>query len=123
MINKNDLESHINIEKLDKDKIIYISALNNSGIDKLKEKIKEIFNFDKITTSDLTYLTNARSLSLLRQSLNSLNDIKNGLKDNLPIDMLEIDLKNIWELLGSIIGETYEDELIDQLFSQFCLGK
>ena len=123
VINKNDLESHINIEKLDKDKIIYISALNNSGIDKLKEKIKEIFNFDKITTSDLTYLTNARSLSLLRQSLNSLNDIKNGLKDNLPIDMLEIDLKNIWELLGSIIGETYEDELIDQLFSQFCLGK
>ena len=123
VINKNDLESHINIEKLDNDKIIYISALNNSGIDKLKEKIKEIFNFDKITTSDLTYLTNARSLSLLRQSLNSLNDIKNGLKDNLPIDMLEIDLKNIWELLGSIIGETYEDELIDQLFSQFCLGK
>ena len=123
VINKNDLESHINIEKLDKDKIIYISALNNSGIDKLKEKIKEIFNFDKITTSDLTYLTNARSLSLLRQSLNSLNDIKIGLKNNLPIDMLEIDLKNIWELLGSIIGETYEDELIDQLFSQFCLGK
>ena len=123
VINKNDLESHINIEKLDKDKIIYISALNNSGIDKLKEKIKEIFNFDKITTSDLTYLTNARSLSLLRQSLNSLNDIKNGLKNNLPIDMLEIDLKNIWELLGSIIGETYEDELIDQLFNQFCLGK
>lgn len=123
VINKNDLESHINIEKLDKDKIIYISALNNSGIDKLKEKIKEIFNFDKITTSDLTYLTNARSLSLLRQSLNSLNDIKIGLKENLPIDMLEIDLKNIWELLGSIIGETYEDELIDQLFSQFCLGK
>ena len=123
VINKNDLESHINIEKLDKDKIIYISALNNSGIDKLKEKIKDIFNFDKITTSDLTYLTNARSLSLLRQSLNSLNDIKIGLKNNLPIDMLEIDLKNIWELLGSIIGETYEDELIDQLFSQFCLGK
>ena len=123
VINKNDLESHINIEKLDNDKIIYISALNNSGIDKLKEKIKEIFNFDKITTSDLTYLTNARSLSLLRQSLNSLNDIKIGLKNNLPIDMLEIDLKNIWELLGSIIGETYEDELIDQLFSQFCLGK
>ena len=52
-----------------------------------------------------------------------INDIKKGLKDDLPIDMLEIDLKNIWKLLGSIIGETYEDELIDQLFSQFCLGK
>ena len=123
VINKNDLESHINIEKLDKDKIVYISALNNIGIDELKEKIKEIFNLDQIATSDLTYLTNARSLSLLRQALNSLNDIKKGLQDNLPIDMLEIDLKNIWELLGSIIGETYEDELVDQLFSQFCLGK
>ena len=123
VINKNDLESHINIEKLDKDKIVYISALNNIGIDELKEKIKEIFNLDQIATSDLTYLTNARSLSLLRQALNSLNDIKKGLQENLPIDMLEIDLKNIWELLGSIIGETYEDELVDQLFSQFCLGK
>ena len=123
VINKNDLESHINIEKLDKDKIIYISALTNFGIDDLKAKIKQIFNFEQITTSDLTYLTNARSLSLLRQALNSLIDIKKGLENNLPIDILEIDLKHIWELLGSIIGETYEDELIDQLFSQFCLGK
>ena len=123
VINKTDLKQNIDISNLNQDKIVYISALNNSGIDKLKEKIKEIFNFDKITTSDLTYLTNARSLSLLRQSLNSLNDIKIGLKNNLPIDMLEIDLKNIWELLGSIIGETYEEELIDQLFSQFCVGK
>ncbi len=123
VINKNDLESHINIEKLDKDKIIYISALTNFGIDDLKAKIKQIFNFDQITTSDLTYLTNARSLSLLHQALNSLIDIKKGLENNLPIDILEIDLKHIWELLGSIIGETYEDELIDQLFSQFCLGK
>ena len=123
VINKNDLESCINIENLDKDKIVYISALNNVGIDELKLKIRKIFNFDQIITSDLTYLTNARSLSLLRQALNSINDIKKGLKDDLPIDMLEIDLKNIWKLLGSIIGETYEDELIDQLFSQFCLGK
>ena len=123
VINKNDLKSNINIEKLDKDKIIYISALNNVGIDKLKTKIKEIFNFDKIATSDLTYLTNARSLSFLRQALSSINDIKEGLKNNLPIDMLELDLKNVWDLLGSIIGETYEDELIDQLFSQFCVGK
>ena len=53
----------------------------------------------------------------------ALIDIKKGLENNLPIDILEIDLKHIWELLGSIIGETYEDELIDQLFSQFCLGK
>ncbi len=123
VINKTDLDSKIDISKLDKDKIIYISALNNKGIDDLKNKIKEIFNLDKIETSDLTYLTNARSISLLKQSLNAITDIKMGIGNNLPIDMLEIDLKNVWNLLGSIIGVTYEEELIDQLFSQFCLGK
>ena len=123
VINKNDLDSKLDISKLDKDKIIYISALNNEGIDSLKNKIKTIFNLDKIETSDLTYLTNARSISLLKQSLNAITDIKMGIGNNLPIDMLEIDLKNVWNLLGSIIGVTYEEELIDQLFSQFCLGK
>ena len=123
VINKNDLESKLDISKLDESKLVYISALNNEGIDQLKNRIKQIFNLDKIETSDLTYLTNARAISLLKQSLNSITDIKNGLNDNLPIDMLEIDLKNVWNLLGSIIGDTYEEELIDQLFSQFCLGK
>ena len=123
VINKNDLENKLDISKLDKDKIINISALNNNGIDDLKNKIKQIFNLDKIETSDLTYLTNARSISLLKQALNAITDIKMGIGNNLPIDMLEIDLKNVWNLLGSIIGVTYEEELIDQLFSQFCLGK
>ena len=123
VINKNDLDSKLDISKLDDSKLIYISALNNEGIDELKNKIKSIFNLDKIETSDLTYLTNARSISLLKQSLNAITDIKMGIGNNLPIDMLEIDLKNVWNLLGSIIGVTYEEELIDQLFSQFCLGK
>ena len=123
VINKTDLKQNIDISNLNQDKIVYISALNNSGIDNLKNKIKEIFNFDQIITSDLTYLTNARSISLLKNALKSINDIKIGLKNNLPIDMLEIDLKNVWDQLGSIIGATYEEELIDQLFSQFCVGK
>ena len=123
VINKNDLENKLDISKLAKEKIINISALNNNGIDELKNKIKQIFNLDKIETSDLTYLTNARSISLLKQALNAITDIKMGIGNNLPIDMLEIDLKNVWNLLGSIIGVTYEEELIDQLFSQFCLGK
>ena len=123
VVNKIDLEKKIETDKLDQNKIVYISALNNEGIDKLKDKIKEIFNFEQIETDDLTYLTNARSLSLLRQSLKLINDIKNGVEKDLPIDILEIDLKKVWELLGNIIGETYEEELIDQLFSQFCLGK
>ena len=73
--------------------------------------------------NDLTYLSSARSISLLNQSLNKLYDVKNALKENLPIDFIEIDLRNIWNLLGEIIGETYTDELIDKLFSKFCLGK
>ena len=123
VINKNDLESKINIELLDKDKIVFISALNNKGIDDLKNKIKQIFNLEKIETKDMTYLTSARALSLLKQCLISIEEVKKGIDLNNPIDMVEIDLKNIWQLLGSIIGQTYEDELIDQLFSQFCLGK
>ncbi len=123
VINKTDLETKINLEHFDTNKIVFISALNNIGIEDLKNKIKEIFNLEKIETSDLTYLTNARSISLLKQSLNLIKDIKKGIDNNLPIDMLEIDLKNVWNLLGNIIGETYEEELLDQLFSQFCLGK
>lgn len=123
VINKTDLESKIELTNLDNSKVVFISALNNIGIEDLKNKIKEIFNLGKIETLDLTYLTNARSISLLRQSLNLIKDIRKGINNELPIDMLEIDLKNVWNLLGNIIGETYEDELIDQLFSQFCLGK
>ena len=123
VINKNDLESKIDIELLDKEKIVFISALNNDGIDNLKNKIKQIFNLEKIETKDMTYLTSARALSLLKQCLISIEEVKKGILLNNPVDMIEIDLKNIWQLLGSIIGQTYEDELIDQLFSQFCLGK
>ena len=82
-----------------------------------------MFNFEKLETEDLTYLTNARSLSILNKCLSSIEDVKHGINDNMPIDLVGIDIKNIWNLLGEIIGETYQEELIDQLFSQFCLGK
>jgi len=123
VINKSDLDSKIELANIDEKNIVRISALNNEGIDELKNKIKEIFNLDKIETDDLTYLSNARVMSLLHECQNNLNEIKNGINNQLPIDMLEIDLKNLWTTLGKIIGQTYEDELIDQLFSQFCLGK
>ena len=71
----------------------------------------------------MTYLTNARSIAILKQALDSLREVEEGIKNHMPIDMVEIDIKNIWNLLGEIIGESYEEELIDQLFSQFCLGK
>ena len=121
IVNKIDLKNKLNLNKLDD--YIEISVKNDIGIDKLKEKIKELFNLEKLDTGDYTYLSSARSISLLKESLKSLSDVKKGINNNLPIDMIEIDLKNVWSILGEIIGETYKDELIDQLFSQFCLGK
>lgn len=122
VVNKCDLDKIIELdEKIDN--IVYISALENKGIDDLKQKIKDIFNLEKIETNNMTYLSNARSISLIEKALASLNSVTLGINNMLPIDMVEIDLKDSWNLLGQIIGETYEDELIDQLFSRFCLGK
>ena len=100
-----------------------MSALNNEGTKELKEKIKELFNLEELDSKNLNYVTNARELAKLNQTLDSINEVYKGINNNVPIDLLEIDLKKAWELLGEIIGKTYSDELIDQLFSQFCLGK
>ena len=100
-----------------------MSIKKNIGIQELKDKIKELFNLEKIETSDLTYLTNARSIAILKQGLKNIKDIKQGIKKNITLDMLEIDIRNLWSLLGTITGETYEEELVDKIFSRFCLGK
>ena len=121
IVNKIDLENKIDKSLLKE--YIEISIKDDIGIDKLKNKIKEIFNLEQLDNQDLTYLSSARSISLLKQALESLESVKEGIKNKMPVDMVEIDLKQMWSLLGEIIGETYTDELIDQLFSQFCLGK
>ncbi len=121
IVNKVDLKKKIDLSILDN--YIEMSIKNDTGIEDLRKKIKEIFKLEKINTSDFTYLSSARSISLLKKALISLEDVKKGIEENIPVDMVEIDLKNIWSTLGEIIGETYTDELIDQLFSQFCLGK
>lgn len=121
IVNKIDLENKLDLSNLSE--YIEISIKNDIGIDNLKNRIKEMFNLEQIDQNDFTYLSSARSISLLKKSLESLNDVRIGIKNNMPIDMIEIDLKQMWSILGEIIGETYTDELIDQLFSQFCLGK
>ena len=103
--------------------IVYLSALNKVGIEDLKKKIKEIFNLEKLETSDLNYLTGTKNIAILKEALKSIDDVEQAIKNNMPIDMLEIDIKNIWTSLGTIIGETYSEELIDEMFSRFCLGK
>lgn len=123
VVNKIDLENRLDLNQLPQDHLIMMSALTEEGIMELKDKIKELFHLEELETNDLTYLTNARSIAILKEALKSLEDVKAGIENNMPIDMIEIDIKAIWTSLGSIIGETYEEELIDQLFSQFCLGK
>ncbi len=120
VINKIDLEQKLVLKN---ENVVYISALKEKGILELKSKIKEIYNLEQIKTGDLTYLTNAYSISILKNIQKIISEINNSIKNQIPIDLIEIDLKKIWELLGEIIGESYEEEIIDQLFSQFCLGK
>ena len=121
VINKIDLEN-----KLDKsllDNYIEISAKENIGIEKIKDEIKRLFNLGELEASDLTYMSKARSISLLGKSLNNINDAISEINNNSPIDIVEFHLKDAWNNLGEIIGETYTDELLDELFSRFCLGK
>ena len=123
VINKNDLERKININEIDYQNIIYTNTVDLNGIDSLKEKIVELFNLNELEQQDYTYLSNVRQISLAKEANSILIEVENGITDEVPIDMIEIDIKRAWEKLGEIIGETYTEELIDQLFSQFCLGK
>ncbi len=125
LINKIDLETKIDKKKLkvDPNQIIELSIINDKGIDTLKEKIQEMFNLNEIEMKDPTYLSNTRSISILKKCLKRIEDIEKALKENMPIDMIELDIKSIWEELGTINGTTYEEELLDEMFKRFCLGK
>lgn len=105
------------------DDVIKISAKNNEGIEDIKDAIKELFNVGTFMSKNLTFFTNVRQISLLKSAIKSLEDVEQGIKEEREIDMIEIDLKLVWEKLGDIIGANYTEELIDNLFSRFCLGK
>ena len=122
VINKMDLDAKLNVEEINREKV-FINTVDTYGIEPLKEKIKEMFNLEQINNGDCTYLSNARQISLAKEAYNIINDIELGLQNDVPTDLIEIDIKRIWEKLGEILGETYSEELIDQLFTQFCLGK
>ncbi len=121
VVNKNDLQNQIDITNLNN--VVYTNTITDTGIETLRKKIIELFNFGNINSKDFNYVSNIDSISRLEEANNSLNDVKKGLKDNITIDMIEIDLKNIWTILGEIIGETYTEEFLDNLFKDFCVGK
>lgn len=123
VINKIDLESKIDLKVFEQEKLIKISALNNEGVENLKNEINDIFKLEELNDKDFTYLSNSREISLVKKAIEVSKSLELALNNDVPIDMLEIDIKEICEILNEIIGESYDDKLIDTLFSNFCLGK
>ena len=123
VVNKCDLDRKIDLQAIDDYNVIELNTIELDKIDILKNKIKEMFNLDEIEQGDYNYLSNIRQITLAKESLSILGEVEEEISRNDPVDLIEIDIKRIWTKLGEIIGDTYQDELIDQLFSQFCLGK
>lgn len=123
LLNKTDLEQVIEKDQLPEE-AIPISVLQNQNIDLIEDRINQLF-FDHtgLIEQDATYLSNARHISLIEQAVQSLEAVNEGLALGMPVDLLQIDLTRAWEILGEITGDAAPDELITQLFSQFCLGK
>lgn len=127
IINKTDLEQRLDVSELREMigdmPLIQTSMLKQEGIDELEIQIKDLFFGGEVQNQDMTYVSNSRHISLLKQARQSIQDAIDAAESGIPMDMVQIDLTRTWEILGEIIGESASDELIDQLFSQFCLGK
>lgn len=121
-INKSDLQQKISTDLLTKYDYVLGNTINDDGLDKLKTKIVEMFNLSMVTAKDPNYLSNVRQISLIKQADLALKELLDNI-ENLAIDLIAIDVKRIWDLLGEILGESYNEELLDELFSNFCLGK
>ena len=122
VINKKDLERNIKLPE-NLENVVETDTNSIEGIDSLKSKIKEMFNLEKITTKDYTYLSNSRQISLITKAYQSILSAEKSLNKSLPIDLIAIDLKECFDLLGQVIGISYTDEIIDNLFENFCVGK
>ena len=127
IMNKIDLPNQLLKESLlewvEEDEIIATSMMTQEGIDALEEKIADYFFSGQSGEKDATYVSNARHIDLLQKASQSLDEVKNGIDMGMPVDLIQIDFARAWEILGEIIGENAPDELLTQLFSQFCLGK
>ena len=123
ILNKTDLPTKIDLNKFTSYNVIKTSVKEDIGKDELLNMIKELFSLNEIETGDFTYLSNARQISLIKEALKLCLEIKYQNEQNTPVDLIQIDLQNLWEKLGEITGDTYKDELLDEIFSKFCLGK
>ncbi len=120
VVNKTDLEKKLD---LNEENIVYTNTVEENGIESLLNKISEMYKLEQLETNDYYYVSNIQQLNKIKQTRRNIKDIKRGLEESIPIDMLEIDLREIWQTLGEVIGETYTEELLDNLFKNFCVGK
>ena len=120
VVNKTDLDKKINLKEKN---IVYTNTVEENGIESLLNKISEMYKLEQLETNDYYYVSNIQQLNKIKQTRRNIKDIKRGLEESIPIDMLEIDLREIWQTLGEVIGETYTEELLDNLFKNFCVGK
>ncbi|WP_059105092.1 tRNA uridine-5-carboxymethylaminomethyl(34) synthesis GTPase MnmE [Shouchella shacheensis] len=127
IVNKTDQEKRLDMEKVrkfaDGRPVVTTALIHEEGVDRLEEAIGELFFAGGVEGGDLTYVSNARHIGLLEHARQTARDSLSASDRNVPIDLVQIDVTRTWELLGEIIGEDIQDSLIDQLFSQFCLGK
>ncbi len=128
ILNKTDLPSKLDLDHLKElvgdDTLIETSIVKHEGMDQLGQQISHMFFDQGIESSQNNVMvTNARHIGLLHQANDALNDVLKGIADGMPVDLVQIDMTRCWDLLGEITGDSYQDELLDQLFSQFCLGK
>ncbi len=127
VINKTDLPKKIDEnlikKKLTNAELLYTSLLNEEGIEDLKIAIYELFLEGNLKSDDLTYVSNSRHIDLLRKANNNIIDAITSIENIIPIDIIAIDINNAYELLGEIIGESIEEDLVNQIFLNFCIGK
>ena len=126
LLNKSDLEMVTTKEEVEKHmdkKIISISAKENTGITELEETIKEMFFTGEVSFNDEVYITNIRQKNSLQEAYDSLNLVVQSIDNAMPEDFYSIDLMSAYESLGKVIGESVEDDLVNEIFSKFCMGK
>lgn len=127
VVNKTDLEQKIDLQQVQKiaedHRVITTSILQEEGVDALEEAIAAMFFEGEIDAGDATYVSNTRHIALLHQAHERITDAITAAEADVPVDMIQIDVTRAWEILGEIVGDTAQDSLLNQLFSQFCLGK
>lgn len=126
LLNKSDLESVVSVGEIEEKSghsVISVSAKEERGIDRLEEEIKSLFYEGEIDFNDQVLITNVRHAEALREAYESIRMVEQSIEDGMPEDFFSIDLMNAYEKLGTIVGEAVEDDLVNEIFSKFCMGK